>query len=277
VVRVPRITVEKIPAVDQAVEGFSVAVPDSELHHLRSVLRLPEGSAVELIESTSGNSYHGKISYSAHGASLVDLKCRAKADTSQPAVSLIIGRPKQAACEEIVEKAAEIGVKQVVFFNADRSQGRLSAEDWDKRSERLKRIAETAIKQSGARAIPTLTFCAELEEAFKLVPENAVKIALTPPQDGSELINITGLFKLSGVPLPPTRNQLQKRPDNDDFFLLLGPEGGLADGETKLASSFGFISCSLGPRVLRTSTSATAAAAVVMLLAEQQREDDHKF
>jgi 16S rRNA (uracil1498-N3)-methyltransferase len=50
---------------------------------------------------------------------------------------------------------------------------------------------------------------------------------------------------------------------NDVWQLLIGPEGGLSDGELRDAASRGFVAVSLGPRVLRTETAPLAALALL--------------
>lgn len=49
--------------------------------------------------------------------------------------------------------------------------------------------------------------------------------------------------------------------------LLIGPEGGLSDGEVLQAQAHGFQSLSLGPRVLRTETAAITALSVLQAVA----------
>jgi 16S rRNA (uracil1498-N3)-methyltransferase len=49
--------------------------------------------------------------------------------------------------------------------------------------------------------------------------------------------------------------------------LLVGPEGGLEDGERRAALAAGFLACRLGPRVLRSETAAIAAIAVLQAAA----------
>ncbi|HET9473677.1 MAG TPA: RsmE family RNA methyltransferase, partial [Steroidobacteraceae bacterium] len=49
--------------------------------------------------------------------------------------------------------------------------------------------------------------------------------------------------------------------------LLIGPEGGLADGERQAAMANQFIACGLGPRILRTETAGLAALAAIQALA----------
>mgnify|MGYP006153390879 CR=1 FL=1 len=47
---------------------------------------------------------------------------------------------------------------------------------------------------------------------------------------------------------------------------LVGPEGGLSDGELEQARRAGFIGIRIGPRVLRTETAGVAAIAVLQAL-----------
>ncbi|HEX6397653.1 MAG TPA: RsmE family RNA methyltransferase, partial [Steroidobacteraceae bacterium] len=49
--------------------------------------------------------------------------------------------------------------------------------------------------------------------------------------------------------------------------LLIGPEGGLADHEERHAQVHGFISCRLGPRIMRTETAGLAALAALQAVA----------
>ena len=55
--------------------------------------------------------------------------------------------------------------------------------------------------------------------------------------------------------------------DAASIELLVGPEGGLEDGERRAALAAGFRACRLGPRVLRSETAAIAALAVVQSVA----------
>jgi 16S rRNA (uracil1498-N3)-methyltransferase len=50
------------------------------------------------------------------------------------------------------------------------------------------------------------------------------------------------------------------------IILLIGPEGGLSEGEIELAQDKGFIPVCVGPRVLRTETAAVAALAAMQVL-----------
>ena len=65
--------------------------------------------------------------------------------------------------------------------------------------------------------------------------------------------------------------------------ILVGPEGGFAASEVKLAAAAGFVPVRIGPRILRSETAGFAAAAILQYvygdLGEQGpgtliREDD---
>lgn len=57
----------------------------------------------------------------------------------------------------------------------------------------------------------------------------------------------------------------------DDIELLVGPEGGLTETERDAARQTGYLSCRLGPRVLRSETAAIAALAVLQATAGDLR------
>jgi 16S rRNA (uracil1498-N3)-methyltransferase len=90
--------------------------------------------------------------------------------------------------------------------------------------------------------------------------------AIHPPEHLVDwLPQATGL----GLVLAPGAAQplaaLDARPGA--LSLLIGPEGGLAEGEIAAAQASGFIAVSLGPRVLRTETAAVVALALLQALA----------
>ncbi len=50
----------------------------------------------------------------------------------------------------------------------------------------------------------------------------------------------------------------------ESWTLLVGPEGGWAEGEVEAAAQAGFVPASLGRRILRASTAALSAAAILI-------------
>jgi 16S rRNA (uracil1498-N3)-methyltransferase len=68
---------------------------------------------------------------------------------------------------------------------------------------------------------------------------------------------------LSAIPLPSDH----QRP----IVLLIGPEGGWAPEEQRLAQEQGFIPLALGPRILRAETAAIAALSILQSRLDEMR------
>ena len=56
---------------------------------------------------------------------------------------------------------------------------------------------------------------------------------------------------------------LSRHNNQQQVSLLIGPEGGLSADEINRAKQQGFVSATLGPRVLRTETAAMATLTIV--------------
>ena len=69
------------------------------------------------------------------------------------------------------------------------------------------------------------------------------------------LLNPIGALRLSELPKP-----------TGNIELLVGAEGGLSQAEIELATSHGFQSIVLGPRILRTETAALTAITAMQTL-----------
>jgi 16S rRNA (uracil1498-N3)-methyltransferase len=59
------------------------------------------------------------------------------------------------------------------------------------------------------------------------------------------------------------RQVLESLRDAGSYVVLIGPEGGWTGAEVELARTHGFVSVSLGPRVLRTETAAIAITSLI--------------
>ncbi len=59
------------------------------------------------------------------------------------------------------------------------------------------------------------------------------------------------------------RNVLTHYGSNNDITLLAGPEGGFSKNEIAAAVQGGFISVSLGPRILRSETAPITAVSII--------------
>ena len=145
--------------------------------------------------------------------------------------------------EWIVEKATELGVSESQPFEAMRTEQGL-AQASIKRSERWQKIGQEASQQARRARLPVIADTVPFSEA--VAAGTSVKLMLDE-ESNSPIAKC----------LPPARAV------TDRVALLLCPEGGWTEEERKTARENGWVSCSLGPTVLRAETAATAGIAIV--------------
>lgn len=140
-----------------------------------------------------------------------------------------------------IQKATELGVAEITPIVSERCEVRLKEERADKRLAHWRQIAISACEQCGRSVIPTVNPPVTLHDWLRL--EADLKLVLHP------------------VALP-----LSTHAQPASLAFLIGPEGGLSDGEVEQARSAGFQPARLGPRVLRTETAPVVALSIAQQL-----------
>ncbi|MDH4120627.1 MAG: 16S rRNA (uracil(1498)-N(3))-methyltransferase [Deltaproteobacteria bacterium] len=162
-------------------------------------------------------------------------------------VTLFQGAVKPKAAETIVQKATELGVDRVVFFQAAHSPTALAELTHAHHLERIQRIAWEACKQCGRAEPPRLDTLAALAPCLE-------------PSSGATPLR--WLFHPGG--LGPAWALANSAGTQTPVHLLVGPEGGFLPEEVALAHQAGYISMGLGGFTLRAETAAIAAATLAI-------------
>jgi len=130
--------------------------------------------------------------------------------------------------EWFVEKAVEIGVDEISFIKCKNSERTVIKDD------RLKKVAEAAVKQSQQAFIPKLNSLVDFKEFIK--KDNAdVKLIAHCEKESKQHIK-------------------QYITSNKSFTILIGPEGDFTKDEIALALSSSYLPVALGDSRLRTET-----------------------
>ncbi len=145
--------------------------------------------------------------------------------------------------EWFVEKATEIGVDVIAPVIGERSERKVL------KTERLRRLALSATKQSLKAAIPEVAEPVSVRDFIAAAPADALKL-ICYCFDDVERIPVTDVF----------RRQKENR-----IAILIGPEGDFSPEEAALARERGWIPVQLGPSRLRTETAAVTAVTAVYL------------
>lgn len=222
-------------------EGDEIEATPAQAHYLGAVMRRAAGDALHLFNAESGE-------YAATLASIrkdrarfaIGPRCRAPCPT--PDIRLLIAAIKRDALEWAVEKATELGVASIhPVFTRRSVTDRVN-------TDRLTLIAREAAEQCERLDIPLIAPAAPLDAVLAAWDGTPILLA-------AERRDAPPLLSLAAKHRPP-------------LALLVGPEGGLTQGELDVLLLHPFVAAAaLGPRILRAETAAVAGLTLLQAAA----------
>lgn len=210
----------------------TVEVEGPDYRHLFRARRLKVGDRVRLVDGRGAARWSVVDEVTARRAVL---RVGEAAPVFEPPrrVALFVAavRPERAAW--LVEKATELGLRELRWLVSERTSRSLP----ERALERQRRVAKSALEQSGGAWLPEIGAPVPLGEA----PIGAGSVALHPG---------------AATPFMAVAGSAEA--------VVVGPEGGFSEREMEELAGRGAIPAHLGPRVLRTETAAVAALAVAL-------------
>lgn len=227
-------------------------IPAQQSRHLARVLRLEAGAPLILFNGEGGE-FDATIESVRRDTVTVRIGTHQAVERESPLhITLLQGIARGEKMDLILQKATELGVTRIVPVTMARSSVRLSGDNAQRKQEHWQAVVISASEQCGRNRIPEVGAPVSLASATQgLGP--AHKLLLTPDEESRAAASIMG--------------QGEAGSGTAGVALLVGPEGGFDPAEVQVAKLAGFVSCRLGPRVLRTETAGLAALAVIQLLA----------
>jgi 16S rRNA (uracil1498-N3)-methyltransferase len=212
-----------------------------DAHHIHRVMRMKEGNRVFCCNDV-GETCVSEITNITNEKVELDVVEWLRDSAELPVrVAIASGLPKGDKLELIIQKATELGAHQFVPFNAARSIVKWDEKKGDKKVERWGKIAKEAAEQSHRSVVPTILHPISIDSLIKLSETFDYKIVAFEEEarvgEQSRLANLYQQMKVG-----------------QSLLAVFGPEGGLAEKEVEKLQRAGFISCGLGPRILRTET-----------------------
>jgi len=217
--------------------GTEVTLCEDAANHVGRVLRMGPGQAVELFDGTD-LTFSAEIVQADKKSVRVNI-IDSRTDSRESPLHLHLGQvmSRGEKMEFTVQKAVELGVNIITPLFSERCGVKLDAERLAKKRQQWQKIAIAACEQCGRNTIPEIRNAMTLE-AWCAEEDAGLKLNLHPRADHS----------INTLPLPVERVRL-----------LIGPEGGLSADEIGMTTGYGFTDILLGPRVLRTETTALTA------------------
>lgn len=224
--------------------GDTVTLGGEEGHHAATVRRMAPGERI-VVADGGGRGVAGTVSV-VRRASL-DLVVEEVLTSPEPEPRYVVvqalakGEHGERACAMLTE----VGVAEIVPWQASRSIARWTAERRDKGRARWAGAVREATKQSRRLRVPTVAELARTDDVCARIQAAAFAVVLH--EEATEPLAMV------------------ERPAAGEVVIVVGPEGGISSDELAAFVAAGAHVVSLGEGVLRTSTAGVVALAGLAL------------
>ena len=224
---------------EQIVEN-KIKILGQDVNHIVNVLRLKIPDEIIVCDKDNGKSYITKINCIDKDYVEVEI-VRENIETTESNVSIDLfqGLPKFDKMEYIIQKATEIGVKNILPVSLERCIVKIDKKTEIKKLDRWQKIAEVAAKQSKRDYIPKIEKILNIENICQNIEKYDIILIAYENEKANSLK--TELKRLKGI-------------DNLKIGVIVGPEGGFSEKEVQKLVSLGAKCVTLGERILRTET-----------------------
>jgi 16S rRNA (uracil1498-N3)-methyltransferase len=229
--------------LEGAAPGDTVLVDGPEGRHAADVVRLRPGEPV-LLGDGAGLLATGEVLDGRKGELDVRLSAVERTPGPSPRFTLVQALAKGDRDLLAIEVGTELGLDEVVPWQAERSVVRWRGDRAAKSLRKWEQTLVAATKQARRATVPALAGPADRHTVERRI--RTADLALVLHEEASR-------------PLAEIR-----APDHGEVLLVVGPEGGISPAETEAFVAAGAVPVRLGSTVLRTSTAGSAALAVLL-------------
>lgn len=232
----PLFLLDELPTTDV------LTVSGPEGRHAVDVLRLVPGERVR-VGNGRGLVAEGTVLAAASGALQVQVEVRHEVPAPEPTLVLVQALPKGDRGPLAVELATELGVDRVVPWTAARCVTRWREGRTERGLAKWRAAARAASKQARRPRVPEVTEPMSTRQVCGVLADADLALVL----------HEQARRPLAGLTVPA----------QGTVVVVVGPEGGLSDGEVVAFRAAGAEPVRLGAEVLRTSTAGAAALAAL--------------
>jgi len=230
--------------LDSLPQTEELLVDGAEGRHAVEVLRLAPGERVRVGDGR-GTVAEGNVLAADAAGLRVAVQARYEVPAPAPEFVLVQALPKGDHGPLAVDLATELGVDRIVPWTAARCVTRWRDDRVAKGVAKWRAAARAASKQSRRPRVPEVTEPMTTRQVCGLLADADLAVVLHE-QARRPLAELTV-------------------PDEGTVTVVVGPEGGLTDGEVLAFRAAGAHAVRLGSEVLRTSTAGAAALAALSL------------
>lgn len=210
--------------------GDKFVLDDGDIHHISNVMRMKNGEFIEVVYNSI--LYKCKVLFS-DGLEVVYDSILDDKNVNDKYICLIVPVLKEQKMDYILQKSTELGVSEIIPIVTERCVVKVDSKE-DKKILRWNRIVKEASEQSKRLDVPIISSIRNIND---LCFSSGVKLVCSTRENEKNIKKI-----------------LQTEKKCDRMYIVVGPEGGLSIFEENKLNELGFVSVSLGNRIMRVET-----------------------
>lgn len=227
-------------------ENGICVISGAEAKHITKVLRMTKGDRFILLNG-DGDRHETVIESAGHKEVLARIiRVLPSPPVSPIDITLCQSLLKSRPMDYVIQKTSELGVNRILPFISERTVARPDVRKSANKLRHWKEIAQSSTKQSGRLVPAVISPVSSIHEILnQWKDKDALKIILWEDENAKDLKSV-----------------LRNTDPAGNFAGIIGPEGGFSKHEVETAKDAGFISASLGQRILRAETAAVTLLAI---------------
>ncbi len=230
--------------------GADLQLDGDQAHYLTRVLRLEAGDPVRVFNGRNGE-FDTVLAASTKSTATLKITGQMRAQAGVPDLWLLFAPLKKARTDFVVEKAVELGAREIIPVITERTDAETV------RVDRLSRQAIEAAEQTERLDVPPVRDAVKLQTL--LAQWDAGRVLIFADEAGDDQGRPWGGEAGRAGPAAQVLAGLAEGP----AAILIGPEGGFSPAERARLRGLPFVRpVSLGPRILRAETAALATMAI---------------
>ena len=230
------------------IKGNSITITGDKARYLTSVLRCKKGDEL-VVFNGEGRCLKTRIVKTDRKEIGIEVLEEFFCEADSPAnITLVQGLLKGEKMDLIIQKATELGVKEIIPCMTERCLVRVT-----RKLDRWKKIAQEASRQAGRSIVPIIHAPVDLRSFFS-------------PYSPQEKFLGFVFYEEGGMRLSEASEKMRLHDASSSVYIIIGPVGGFTREEIALIEDKGLIVTSFGRRILRAETAAIAAVTLVQFL-----------
>ena len=242
----------------EQISDKKIILEGTDVNHIKNVLRLQENDKIIICDGQGREFDCIIVNINCNNIITEIISMKESNSELKSKVILFQGMPKKDKMELIIQKAVELGVYEIIPVITKRTIVKLDKKKEKNKLARWNKISESAAKQARRGIIPKVKEPLTIQRAFEVASE--FDLVIIPYELANNMKHTKEIISELNANTTKTIRKIG---------IFIGPEGGFDDTEIEEALKRGYLTITLGKRILRTETAGLTILSIIMYNLEE--------